>query len=136
VSATAGSGTPYYLSPSVSAIVPTAGTYPSVLQSTFNLTMNSYAAAPMTINLRQNTGGSGTGCAFTGTTMRNAALDVEITGGPAATSFVVNTMNGTVNVLVPTGSTPYTVTVANQAPYAGTGTIVVSGTSTCNLQVG
>jgi type II secretory pathway pseudopilin PulG len=135
LSATASSGSTFYLSPSVSSVVPASGTYPTSLSSTFNLTMTGYTSAPLTVNLRQNSG-SGSGCAFTGTTTRNAALDVQITGGPQSISLTVQTVNGTVNVLVPTGSTAYTVTVPPQGSYSGSGTKVVTTTSTCNLKVG
>lgn len=135
VSAIATSGSIFYVSPAVAAFVPTAGNYPTILQGTFNLTMNPYPTAPLRINTRRGSG-SGTGCNFTGTSTRTAVLNVNITGGPAGIDMTVQTLSGTVTVLVPTGATAYSVVVPPQGSYSGSGTKVVTASAICNLRVG
>jgi prepilin-type N-terminal cleavage/methylation domain-containing protein len=137
-SSVSGSTTTFYVTPSVSGPVPPTSTYPTTLQSTFNLTVSSYTSAPVTINLRQvQSGATGLGtCSYSSTLTRNSALNVNITGGPQSVSVATQTVGGVVQVLLPTGATPYTVTVPTQGSYSGSGTIVVNGASTCNLKVG
>ncbi|MGD9798281.1 MAG: prepilin-type N-terminal cleavage/methylation domain-containing protein [Acidimicrobiia bacterium] len=136
LTATATASGTNYESEEVTANVPSA--YPTNLTSTIDLTMADIgpATASLTINTRRSSGGSGSGCNFTGTKARNNQLNVVITGGPLGGTINAKTNNGTVTVQVPIGAAAYTVTIPKQGSYQGSGTKVVTAATTCNLEVG